>query len=224
MKNFSLKKHGFEVKRGFISEQLISEILDETNNIGKELPVHGIRNADKKLATIARLCENQQLIHQAQTHLDAEVQVVRVIFFDKTPEKNWLVSWHQDKTVAVSDTFNRAGWGPWSIKDNTHHVQPPLSVLNQMVTFRIHLDSADRNNGCLKVISASNYAGLLRADEIKQWVQDNQPVYCEVNAGDAVIMRPHILHASSKSLTPKHRRVVHVEYSSHQLPQGVSWA
>ena len=47
---------------------------------------------------------------------------------------------------------------------------------------------------------------------------------CAVRAGDAVIMHPLILHASEKSRTVMHRRVVHLEFSSYELPAGVAWA
>jgi len=41
---------------------------------------------------------------------------------------------------------------------------------------------------------------------------------------DVVIMRPHILHFSSKANNPSHRRAVHLDYSSYELPDGVSRA
>jgi hypothetical protein len=39
-----------------------------------------------------------------------------------------------------------------------------------------------------------------------------------------LIMRPLILHSSTKSRRAAHRRVVHLEYSGDDLPAGLSWA
>lgn len=135
-----------------------------------------------------------------------------------------MVSWHQDKTVVLTEKKEIEGWGPWSIKDNAHHVQPPLEVLNHMITFRLHLDEADKNNGCLKVIPKSHEMGILNQVEIKEIVNNNAQYFCEADAGDLIMMKPHLLHSSSKSVSPSHRRVVHIEYSNYPLPENLFWA
>ena len=139
---------------------------------------------------------------RASEYLSGNPNIVRVILFDKTPENNWLVAWHQDKTIALSGKADIEGWGPWSMKDGTHHVQPPLEVLNNMVTFRIHLDDATPDNGCLRVIRGSHKLGILSVAEISDHVAASEPVECEVKAGTAFVMRPHLLHASSKAINP----------------------
>lgn len=115
------------------------------------------------------------------------------------------------------------GWGPWSIKDNTHHVQPSESVLNDMVTFRIHLDDSNADNGCLKVIPKSHSLGVLTQIDIDNLIKNEISVECEAKAGDMLIMRLLILHASSKAKLPKHRRVIHLEFSGYNLPIGMKW-
>lgn len=110
------------------------------------------------------------------------------------------------------------------MKDGTYHVQPPVAVLDKMVTFRLHLDPADETNGCLKVIPGTHKYGILKQTEIDEIVKREIAIPCVVEAGDSVIMRPHLLHSSSKAKRPSHRRIVHIEYSSHVLPQGMSWA
>lgn len=93
-----------------------------------------------------------------------------------------------------------------------------------MVAFRVHLDDTDEKNGCLKVIPNSHKLGILAQNEIDLISKKEQPFSCTVKAGDALIMRPHLLHSSSKSVIPSHRRVVHIEFSSYQLPCNLSWA
>ncbi len=161
---------------------------------------------------------------KAQEYLCGTPKFVRAILFNKTFNNNWLVTWHQDKTVAVSTKFERDGWGPWSIKDSTNHVQPPIEVLNYMITLRIHLDDIDEKNGCLKVIPKSHMLGILPQDKISEYTKKHEQVSCIGKRGSALVMRPHILHSSSKAINSAQRRVLHVEFSSYKLPEGVAWA
>lgn len=149
---------------------------------------------------------------------------MRTIYFDKTSQNNWYVTWHQDRTVAVSGQFSATGWGQWTKKAGVWHVQPPLEVLEDMLTIRIHLDDTERSNGCLRIIPASHRLGLIATRQLTLRTRNAQVVECEVKAGDAVLMRPHILHASCKSVTLLPRRILHFEYSSYKLPQGICWA
>jgi hypothetical protein len=45
-----------------------------------------------------------------------------------------------------------------------------------------------------------------------------------MKAGDALLMRPLLLHASSEASAPVHRRVIHLEYAACPLPGGLEWA
>jgi hypothetical protein len=36
-------------------------------------------------------------------------------------------------------------------------------------------------------------------------------------------MRPLLLHASSPSINPQHRRVIHIEYTGVDLPHELEW-
>ena len=54
------------------------------------------------------------------------------------------------------------------------------------------------------------------------WKKSNQVHTCEVQAGDILILRP-LLHSSSIATNPTHRRVLHLEYSAINLPDGLAW-
>jgi len=220
----SLQKDGFEILERFVNNDILEGIKDEINLYDTDFPKYGIRSAEKKFSNIDNLVNSELLVNKANKILGAKPQVVRVIYFDKTEENNWLVPWHQDRTIALSKKINVEGWGRWSVKDGVHHVQPSIDVLDNMVTFRVHLDDSNRDNGCLKVISRTNTLGLLNKEQIQAITSENSHEYCEVKAGDILLMRPHILHASSKGKEPKHRRIVHIEYSSYELPLDVEWA
>lgn len=147
---------------------------------------------------------------------------VRAILFDKTPDANWTVPWHQDRSIAVRERKDVAGFGPWSEKAGVVHVQPPVDVLKSMLTARIHLDVCDEDNGPLRVIAGS-HDRLLDANAVEAVVESKQPIACCVGAGGAVVMRPLILHASSPAKSARHRRVIHIEYAASALPGGLAW-
>lgn len=219
----NITEHGIEIKRKFVSDSVMNVIRNEVASFSEDIPRHGIRNANIKFSSIDKLAKSNEFQDLAQSILGSKPQIVRVIYFDKTPDKNWLVTWHQDRTIAVNDKVDVDGWGPWSIKDGTHHVQPSLDVLDKMITFRLHLDDSDKNNGCLKVIPKSHKLGILTQSELAEIISKEKEYLCKVISGDVVIMRPHILHSSSKSVAPTHRRVVHIEYSNYALPANLTW-
>ena len=215
---------GVEIRHRVLSPEDIRAVRSDISLDDDKLRRSGIRNLEKKFDSVARLAASPAVLSIASALLGATPRLVRALFFDKTSERNWFVAWHQDKTVAVNKKMDMAGWESWSVKDGIHHVQPPCEVLNQMITLRLHIDPAHESNGCLRVIPGSHRLGLLQQEAIGPAVANDTAVSCVVDAGDAVIMRPHILHSSGKSLGGGHRRVVHLEYSSFMLPAGVEWA
>ncbi|MDE1465558.1 phytanoyl-CoA dioxygenase family protein [Spartinivicinus poritis] len=220
----SFEENGFEIHSGFLDNDSINTIIDEIEALDSDFPKHGIRNAEKKLASVKKLVDSNLLRNKAEGYLSGKPEVVRVIVFDKTPNKNWLVTWHQDKTISVNDKKAIPGWGSWTLKDGINHVQPDVKVLEDMVTFRIHLDEANESNGCLKVIPKSHSLGILSKNEQDRVVRESEEYTCLAKPGDLLIMRPLLLHSSSKGIMPHHRRIVHIEYSSFKLPQGLAWA
>lgn len=122
--NLDIKENGFEIHSGFLGNDSINEIITEIETLDSDFPKHGIRNAEKKLRSVKNLVESDLLLEKARSYLTGKPEVVRVIVFDKTADKNWLVTWHQDKTISVSDKKEIDGWGPWTLKDGVHHVQP----------------------------------------------------------------------------------------------------
>ncbi len=152
-----------------------------------------------------------------------KAQVVRAIFFDKTPEANWKVPFHQDLTIAVKEQKDVNGFTAWTRKADIFHVQPPASVLENIVSLRVHLDDTDESNGALRVVVGSHRFGRLSATEIQRLKVEGETVTCCVGKGGAMLMRPLLLHASSAATNALHRRVLHFEYSSVKLPEGLRW-
>lgn len=210
-------KKKFDLEGVVLIDRLIND--DEVKNLNELLQPYsptslkgGIRNIDKKIPLIENFCQSKRLLDYTKKFIGYDTRLLRAIYFNKSVTNNWLVSWHQDKSIIVDEKFERAGWGPWSLKEGILHVQPPVKVLDQMVTIRLHLDDCDEENGCLKVIKSSHSLGLLKSDQITDIVGKSEHTSCVVNAGGLVVIKPHILHASSKSVRPSNRRVLHLEY------------
>ncbi len=164
------------------------------------------------------------LRERACEYAGADAQAVKATLFDKTAAANWKVPWHQDLTIAVRRRLETTGFGPWSMKDGVPHVQPPVSVLEALVALRLHLDDTPEENGALRVVVASHRLGRIPEAQIAAVRANGRERVATVPAGGVMVMSPLLLHASSASSRPEHRRVLHVEYSSFALPAGLKWA
>ncbi len=175
------------------------------------------------LPAVAVLARSERWLELARAHLPVEPRPVRAIYFDKSAEANWGVAWHQDLTIALQARVEMAGFGPWSVKEGIPHVQPPVDLLERMLTIRLHLDDADETNGALRVLGGSHRFGRLSAERIQELRGQEDGFLCEAAAGDALLMRPLLLHASGRSVSPRHRRVLHIEYAGYALPEPLQW-
>jgi Phytanoyl-CoA dioxygenase (PhyH) len=176
-------------------------------------------------AQVARLVEPGGLLADVANALTgAKARAVRVLYFDKTPELNWAVPWHQDRTIAVADRIEMPGFGPWSVKAGVHHVEPPESILQGLLSLRLHLDGCDADNGPLMALRGSFRLGRVPAEQIKRHVAHGPIQVCCAKGGDIVAMRGLTIHASERASRPGHRRVLHVDFSGTDLPDGLRWA
>jgi ligand-binding SRPBCC domain-containing protein len=214
----SLTDQGFAILSGVLDEAECEELI---NQLG---PVTGAgQRGILGLSPIAKLASSDPLLSLVEPHLPAQRRPVRAIYFDKNPNSNWMVTWHQDLTIAVRNKIDVPGFGPWSTKDGVPHVQPPVHLLEQMLTVRLHLDNCDETNGAVRVIPGSHRLGRLSAEDIQKLRIQEPSELCCVVAGGALLMRPLLLHSSGKSRTAGHRRVLHIEYASFALPGGLQW-
>jgi ectoine hydroxylase-related dioxygenase (phytanoyl-CoA dioxygenase family) len=149
---------------------------------------------------------------------------VRGIFFDKTAGANWPVLWHQDMSLALRERRELPGWNNWSVKRGVTHVQPPPEILARMITMRLHLDDCPVQNGALRVIAGSHRNGLLARTQIQAMTTGSSQTIT-AKAGDAVFMRPLLLHGSPAAEAAHHRRVLHLEFApADLLPPDLAWA
>ena len=164
------------------------------------------------------------LANLASRLMGAETRAVRILHFDKTPNVNWAVPWHQDRTIAVANRIEVPGFAPWSRKAGVHHVEPPEAILSSIVSLRLHLDDCGPDNGPLMAVRGSFRLGRVPASQIKPHVEAGPIQICCASAGDIVAMRGLTIHASERAARPGHRRVLHVDFSAAELPGGLGWA
>jgi hypothetical protein len=148
---------------------------------------------------------------------------VRAILFDKTPETNWALGWHQDRTIAVKQRVPVDGFVTWSVKSGMLHVEPPFELLADMVTLRAHIDSVPLSNAPLLIAPGSHKLGRIAEDDVREVIRRCGTVACLAKAGDVWLYATPILHASEAAVAPVHRRVLQVDFSVRRLPGGLEW-
>lgn len=191
-------------------------------NFRRSQDVFAIRNL---LGEIPALQE--QLLTAKLRHLLAVLfpsstpHLTKAIYFDKPAGSNWLVAWHQDVMIAVDGRTNLPGYGPWTTKQGETTVLPPRQILESIITVRLHLDDCDATNGALKVVPGSHQYGVIPNDQHPTYT--SHAVTCAVPAGGVMLMKPLTLHASNRSTSTRPRRVIHLEFSAAELPQGLQW-
>lgn len=159
----------------------------------------------------------------ATHHLGRSARAVRAILFDKTPDTNWALGWHQDRTVAVATRHDLPSWGPWSLKAGLQHVEPPFAVIEAMVTLRVHLDAVPISNAPLLIAPGSHRLGRVAEGAIERTVQQCGTHACLAARGDVWAYATPILHASGASTGHAHRRVLQIDYSAAGLPAPLRW-
>lgn len=214
-----LKQHGFAIVPKFLSAnelQPLGEALGTIDGAGRR----GLL-AEPVIIHFAHL---PRIIELLRAHLPAEPRPVWAIYFNKTADANWLVAWHQDLTIAVAERAEVPGFTAWSVKDGVPHVQPPVGLLQNMLAIRLHLDDSDETNGALRVLAGTHKLGRLSAERIRE-LREQQPEHlCRVEAGDVMLMRPLLLHASGRTQGVRPRRVLHIEYAGFTLPACLAWS
>lgn len=218
-------ERGFAVVEGVAAEVELADLRAEADRLLAESGRGaGARGGLGRSRAFADLATWPPLRGLAEECLGSSCRPVMLTVFDKSEQANWKVPWHQDLTIAVRERVDAEGFGPWSVKDGVTHVQPPTELRSRMVALRLHLDATPVTNGALRVIPGSHRQGRLDDPRIQELVSRISPVTCPVGAGGAMLMSPLLLHASSASVEPRRRRVLHIEYAAVALPVGMAWA
>lgn len=196
--------------------------LPSSSAVRRRSRVYGVRNLLELSSDVCALASSPALWRIATAVLGERTFATRAVFFDKNPDANWALGWHQDSVISVTEKIDTPGFLAWGQKAGVWQVQPPAAELAKMVALRVHLDDCGEENGALRVIPGSHCHGWLD-NHISEWRERVPEVCCPVESGDVVAMCPTVLHASSRASVPTHRRVIHIEYAAHELPGMLEW-
>ncbi|WP_426481897.1 phytanoyl-CoA dioxygenase family protein [Chryseobacterium sp. R2ACT005] len=222
-------EYGFAVINNVFSQKELEEInhvlqhIDTSKeNFRKSEDLFAIRQFLKEVPEIKDLIFNENIQKVVKEIFGEKYFVVKSIYFDKPETSNWYVAYHQDLTISVDKKLDLPDFGPWTTKKNQFAVQPPLHILENIYTVRIHLDDTDENNGALKVVPKSHAKGIYRPETI-DWTIETEEI-CNVEKGGIMIMKPLTLHGSNRTTNGKKRRVIHIEFSDMELPEVLQWS
>jgi ectoine hydroxylase-related dioxygenase (phytanoyl-CoA dioxygenase family) len=183
---------------------------------------YGARNLLRLWPSVIDLLRANSLAETITTLLGPRAGIVRGLYFDKPPGATWSLPWHRDLTVAVKQHGVIGRFKKPTTKAGVPHMEAPRDLLARMVTARLHLDAMTARNGPLQVIPASH-----RINDSHEFdAPACEPVQLHCYAGDVLLMRPLLSHASIQSEPDclEHRRIVHIEFAPEpELPDDYQW-
>lgn len=224
-----LDRDGFTIVSNVIEPVQIAQWISELDQLfttdkaaikNRAGAVYAARNILESLPACCDIGKIDSLKRLLVETLGPDFGLVRGLYFDKHPERTWSLPWHKDLTIAVKDNSlpSKLFTKPTN-KSGVAHVEAPESVLESMLTLRIHLDEVTTENGPLEVAVGSHANG-------KRTVADHETELILVKAGDVLAMRPMLSHTSGSSDpdTKMHRRILHLEFAANEkLDDGFQW-
>lgn len=183
---------------------------------------YSIRNLFQEIPDLKEKIFNNTVLSILKDLFEAQAFVTKALYFNKNSKENWYVPFHQDISIHVEEKIDTDGYSRWTLKEGIVGVVPPVKVLENTVTLRIHLDETDETNGALKIVEGSHLDGIQKSDNLKTLF--DQAIVCSMGRGDAMLMKPLLFHASSKNISGKPRRVIHIEFNNLPLNGSLEWA
>lgn len=190
---WNVRDNGFTIIPDVFNDNQINDIIDlieqaDTSDLTfrKTDDLFAIRQFLNQVPSVKPLIFTAKLNQILNNLFGKKYFVVKSIYFDKPQKSNWFVAYHQDLTISVNKKVDLPGFGPWTVKQNQFAVQPPINILEDNFTIRIHLDDTDASNGALKVVPKSHLKGIYRPETIN-WNTEMETV-CPVPKGGIMIM------------------------------------
>lgn len=190
---------------------------------------NGYPKRDMRVGTLLkRIPELKKVIFNANllkilNAIDPRLFLIRSVFTERVVPGDWDSFWHQDMFINATEKVDDKAFTGWEKKTDGYVAVAPEHYLHNAVTVRIHLDDAEESNGAMKVIPGSHQRKLLD-EEMALLTRNSAAVICDMKACGIQIMKPLLVHATSRGISPKARRVIHLEFNMRDLPEGTDWA
>ena len=216
-----LEHAGFAVVKYVLEPSFVDELVEAIRSARPAM--HGMRNLFAQAPPTRSLVNKPVIVDMVEQVLGPDAFAVRAILFDKIKGSNWHVGWHQDQAISIKERLDAPGFGPTSMKQGVPHTRASEAVLKNMLAVRIHLDDCGLTNGPLRCSPGSHRRGRLDPDQGLAIKEELGEAVCLVPRGGVLLMRPLCLHASSPAKSPRHRRVIHIEFANCELPEPLDW-
>ena len=214
----TLESDGFTLVRNALTPTRLAQVMGEAASL------NGVGPGTRCLLScpwVRELAAEVRTQPKVSRFIPQFYRAIQCTYFEKSAQNNWLVPVHQDLSVPVSHRLPLPGWGPWSVKEGSTFVQPPLSVLQSLVAVRLHLDPCGPTDGPLYVVPGSHLQGVVASENARLLRQHE--VVCLASGGDALVFRPLLLHRSSKGSGTSRRRVLHLLFAPPEPVAGLEW-
>lgn len=143
--------------------------------------------------------------------IDPNAFLVKSVLFYNNPQESYYHNWHQGGTIYTQEK-----------NSNRSTPKPSLEIAKNIFCIRIHLDDCNTTNGQQFVLSGS-HKKLFTIEEVELISNNSNSYILEMYAGSTLLMNSLLLTSFSSTKTLKRRRVIHLEFSSQQLPDKMEW-
>jgi Phytanoyl-CoA dioxygenase (PhyH) len=203
---------GYEIGEHVFDGPEIREFIEQIGELEDRRTRAGARHL-MNVPAVRSIATDDRLIGIARKWVGETARPFRATLFDKSPDSNWLIVWHQDTALPLESLVDTPGWGPWSVKAGMAYAHAPAEALERVIALRVSLDDSRPDNGPLRVLPETHTLGVLSDAAIAAISARVEPIDCCVDAGGVVVMRPLTVHSSSKATSYRPRRVLHIEYT-----------
>jgi hypothetical protein len=90
--------------------QIIVNTTQNSPNFRQSNDLFAIRNLFSEIPELQNVLWNDKLKILIKDLFGENYFNVKAVYFDKPPQSNWIVAWHQDLTISVSDKVDIEGF------------------------------------------------------------------------------------------------------------------
>src|SRR5437762_3104022 len=105
----TFRRDGYFIRNDIVADEMVERLrlavasLPNRQEVRRRRNVYGVRNL-LEICPAVRVLATESMIREFVTPvLGDNAFAVRAIFFDKVPDANWSLFWHQDNVIAVKE-------------------------------------------------------------------------------------------------------------------------